>query len=954
MVGDINYNIIGSNTKLILSKGNITTTGGVKVTKGTLQLGNSTTSGEITNAALVNVAFGGNLVYFRSNSTIAASSSRQFTGTGNIIYGTTANVANGNANYSLTSWNSSSNFSGNIYLYNANVEIGNTVGNVAGIILAANVKQTLYFSSNVTNNNKITVNGSNTGWSSSSGTERGMIALNTGTTLNGNIVLGDDGNPNANLVVNAVAKFYYQTSSGTATINGNISGNGGLLFYNFAGANGHTVRLTGTSNYTGNTQLTQYSSIALAGNGGGISPLSQVQVSNTSILTYENANANIGSLASTATTDTGGRVTSANANAVLTVGNDNKNTIFYGQLNGIGKFTKISNSNITFAGTNGITGNITIGNGNVIIDNFGTSGQLAGTGANVTITAPGKLLWKRGDAGVLNITALNYTGNGDIEFYGNSTSNPATGYQDPVGATFTGYTGNIIVKNNASLRPLNTVMGNLTTSNLKVESGGQLAYGTGYANIGANVTVTNWSADGSNNTGNTFVVTSNKTAWMEMLVVGGGGGGGGGSSNGNGAGGSGGRGGQIQTATYRVVPAGTYNITVGRGGPGGAAVASGAGSNNGTVGANSSFIGASGIGAWLIGTTAVGGNPGSGASTSTNNGGNGSGNGGRGGGWSGVSSQQGTLGQVVSISYDGGSIGFGGGGSGGQSNTGGTVASIGHGGGIGGAYAGGGGGQGTDSLGAGGGGGSGVGSGASGSGGRGGGGFVQVKVMYYEDRKFRMPLYLNGTGWRESDGTTRNGALRLGNTPLDIAGTVTIESNASIFCSASNSVDSLISGNITGVGNLTLYGDSSSSVISLTGTVNPASINLSTNITLAGSGTTSCPITVQSGTTISASKLAYVPATYTISNTLTIASGGRVRVTTDGTNIGSLTVTTLSIGVVTWYVDWVGPTLSAGTRTIIASTGTLPTQLPTTGTNNTGRTITYAWVNGTGLQATLT
>jgi hypothetical protein len=182
-----------------------------------------------------------------------------------------------------------------------------------------------------------------------------------------------------------------------------------------------------------------------------------------------------------------------------------------------------------------------------------------------------------------------------------------------------------------------------------------------------------------------------------------------------------------------------------------------------------------------------------------------------------------------------------------------------------------------------------------------------------------------------------------------LSGGLEVSSDSTIFSSAGTS-PLTFTGAITGSSNLTIRG---TGVIAVTaastfsGQVNIYGVYGGGTVSLTGTHT------IYSGGAITAYDYnAYAPSVYTV-GALTINSGGILNIISNGSSsVGRIAVTGAFAINGAWTVNWTTAT-SAGTYTIVSTTGTLPTQLPTIGTNTSGRTIVFGWVSGVGLQATL-
>ena len=144
-------------------------------------------------------------------------------------------------------------------------------------------------------------------------------------------------------------------------------------------------------------------------------------------------------------------------------------------------------------------------------------------------------------------------------------------------------------------------------------------------------------------------------------------------------------------------------------------------------------------------------------------------------------------------------------------------------------------------------------------------------------------------------------------------------------------------------------------IISGTGPLTLTGANTRTGTTTVKSGaklalanTNPAPHTVESGGTLSSdSSQSGTTAALTFS-----AAGSKYEVNAlTASSVSRLTATALTAAS-GFTVDMLGA-LDSGTYTILACTASLPSTLPTIGTNTTGKQVAFAWVAGTGLVATV-
>lgn len=99
-------------------------------------------------------------------------------------------------------------------------------------------------------------------------------------------------------------------------------------------------------------------------------------------------------------------------------------------------------------------------------------------------------------------------------------------------------------------------------------------------------------------------------------------------------------------------------------------------------------------------------------------------------------------------------------------------------------------------------------------------------------------------------------------------------------------------------------------------------------------------VRVQTGATVSAGTSTTASSTY-----LLIDATSKLEVRAVGAGCGVYNVGTVGLSLTAgWKVD-LPDAMGAGTYTILKNSGPASTVLPTTGVNNTGRTVTYAWNN---------
>ncbi|WP_424630542.1 autotransporter domain-containing protein [Bradyrhizobium sp. SYSU BS000235] len=195
----------------------------------------------------------------------------------------------------------------------------------------------------------------------------GTLTVNNAASLDGlsNYTLSNNITLNADLTVPGATDL---------RLNGALSGAGGLIK---DGA--QTLTLGGTSNYTGATLVSQ--GLLTAGAAHVYSSGSAFTVANGAMLSINNFDQTIGSLAGEGTVVLGG--------ATLTAGADNTSTTFSGEIAGGGGLTKTGTGTMTLSDTNTYVGATTIDGGTLRVNSsvmmtsgvtVNSTGTLAGSG----------------------------------------------------------------------------------------------------------------------------------------------------------------------------------------------------------------------------------------------------------------------------------------------------------------------------------------------------------------------------------------------------------------------------------------------------------------------------------------------------------------------------------------------------------------------------------------------
>ncbi len=239
-------------------------------------------------------------------------------------------------------------------------------------------------------------------------------ALGTGMlTVTGNTQLDTAGPMRLGNTVNVDGALTV-AGNNSLILDGQLNGNGTLRK---TGAN--DLSLTGSANtFSGMIDL-QGGSLTTAGN----NALGQNATANVAA----GANLFITNLARLASLNGNGTVTVSNGNN-LTIGANGANSNFGGQLNGMGRLTKLGTGSLTLSGVNGLTGMTSVDAGSLRVD-----GSLASTEIYVnngaSLGGAGSIA---GDVTVMGGASLNAVGGntlsvGSLKLYGNSTLNASLG-----------------------------------------------------------------------------------------------------------------------------------------------------------------------------------------------------------------------------------------------------------------------------------------------------------------------------------------------------------------------------------------------------------------------------------------------------------------------------------------------------------------------------------------------
>ena len=313
-----------------------------------------------------------------------------------------------------------------------------TLGSIAGSTTVGS-NGVLQIANTITNAEDVTLAGLTgaTIYSETDGTQAGNVVLTSASSAR---LYGRDGN--------------------TLNVSGNISGtvnagNGSLIIGDTA--DGGTVVLSGNNTYDASTVLVgggtalEASTLELE-NGDAIPNTSAVSMSN-STLRLTNSNETIGSLASS----TGDTTVDLGA-FDLTVGTDNSDTTYDGDIIGTGGLNKNGTGTFTVSGASTFTGITTINDGTLVVDGSldspvsvdqgtlagsGTINSLVGVGGGATL-APGN------SPGILTVDTVNFSDNTtfEVEIGGALPGSLATNHDQ---LNVTGALNTVTIGNNVTL-----------------------------------------------------------------------------------------------------------------------------------------------------------------------------------------------------------------------------------------------------------------------------------------------------------------------------------------------------------------------------------------------------------------------------------------------------------------------------------------------------------------------
>ncbi|ADP16978.1 outer membrane autotransporter barrel domain protein 5 [Achromobacter xylosoxidans A8] len=252
-----------------------------------------------------------------------------------------------------------------------------------------------------------TVNDGNLSLGNAAALGTGMLTVTGNTQLDtaGPMRLGNTVNVDGALTV---------AGNNSLILDGQLNGNGTLRKFGT-----DDLSLTSSANtFSGMIDL-QDGSLTTAGN----NALGQNATANVAA----GANLFITNLARLASLNGNGTVTVSNGNN-LTIGANGANSNFGGQLNGMGRLTKLGTGSLTLSGVNGLTGMTSVDAGSLRVD-----GSLASTEIYVnngaSLGGAGSIA---GDVTVMGGASLNAVGGntlsvGSLKLYGNSTLNASLG-----------------------------------------------------------------------------------------------------------------------------------------------------------------------------------------------------------------------------------------------------------------------------------------------------------------------------------------------------------------------------------------------------------------------------------------------------------------------------------------------------------------------------------------------
>ncbi len=472
------------NTYTFGGSGSIAGVGNLSVVAGTLQLNTSNTySGATTISSAGTLSLGGTI---GSGAGTAISTAGTFneSSTG-VIAGGSSLLNTGNATLAgVNSYSGSTTVSGGALNIQNNSALGTGTGNTtSGVTVATGAALQMQGNISTTTAVPLTLNGTGV---TGNGALENVSGANTYSgliTLAGNTTIGSD------------AGTLAITNPGTITGSGfNLtlvgSGNGSIASIIGTGAGTVTMNGAGTWTLSGNNTFTGSTVIS-----SGTLQLGAALALQNSTLNFNNQGGTLSFGSLTAAT-LGGLTGSQNlalnngsAAVALTVGNNNGNTTYSGNLSGNGSLAKAGTGTLILSGNNSFTGSTTVsvgtltitgsnsGNGSYSVSSVGT--LTIGSGAG-TVSASSVTLANGGN-GVLNL-------NGGVLLLG-SGGMPFSTFSANAALNFNGGT----LKSSAAIAittgglPINILAGGATIDS----SGGNITFGSGlaYATGSGNLTI---------------------------------------------------------------------------------------------------------------------------------------------------------------------------------------------------------------------------------------------------------------------------------------------------------------------------------------------------------------------------------------------------------------------------------------------------------------------------------
>ncbi len=367
--------------------------GGTTINAGTLQLGNGTSGNDGSLTGAISIATNASLVFDYFGSPTVANT---ITGMGSVT-----KIGPGTVMLN----NTGSTFSGGLNINNGAVQVvaggfganGSNIGDLGSGIITVNSTGTLELSPGGTTNVYNTVNP---------------------VVLNGGLIFANDGIEHltgSTLTVTAITggTLQNQYSDKPFYIDDQIVGNGPLALTNISGADGNSViHITNNTNtYSGTVTVNGTSGAGLQLSVDADNALASATVnvngtaSNGSTLLFTTAAPTFGGLSGNGNFAVGMGVN-------LTVGGNNLQSSYSGNLSGAGGITKAGTNTLILTGAAGSVtiGTLTVNNGTLTLANNNMI-----TGTNLVVNAPGVLTQPSAAGEIFG----NLNGNGTINFTGN-------------------------------------------------------------------------------------------------------------------------------------------------------------------------------------------------------------------------------------------------------------------------------------------------------------------------------------------------------------------------------------------------------------------------------------------------------------------------------------------------------------------------------------------------------